>query len=137
MIIGTVLYYNAIRVAVQNIGLAFILAGVMEVLCMSVWGAVTAYITERFQTGVRASGFGLGYSLAVIIPSCYSFIMLWLSNFMPYQYTAVVLLGVGGLLTTIGAAWGPETKDVVFHNQVSKSQGSKSMGKDERLVNYS
>jgi MFS family permease len=126
MIVGTFLYYSAIRVAVQNIGLAFILAGLMEVLCMSVWGAVTAYITERFQTGVRASGFGLGYSLAVIIPSFYSFIMLWLSNFIPYQYTAVVLLGVGGLLTTIGAAWGPETRDVVFQNKPILNNGKRS-----------
>ncbi|RFU70893.1 MFS transporter [Peribacillus saganii] len=126
-VIGTVLYFNVIRLAVDNIVLALTIAGIMQVLCMSVWGAVTAYITERFKTGVRASGFGLGYSLAVIIPSCYSFIMLGLANFMPYQYTPVVLLGVGGILTVIGAAWGPETRDVLFHEEGSTSIDQKKL----------
>jgi MFS family permease len=113
-VFGTILYFYLISVAVDNIVLALVVAAIMEIICMSVWGAVTAYITERFQTGVRATGFGLGYSLAVIIPSFYSFYMLWLSNLMPYQYTAAVLLALGGILTAVGAAWGPETKDVEF-----------------------
>ena len=38
----------------------------------------------RFQTGVRATGFGLGYSLAVVIPSFYAFFQSWLSALMPF-----------------------------------------------------
>ena len=46
------------------------------------WGMITAYINERFHTGVRASGFGLGYSLAVILPSFYAGYQDLLSNVM-------------------------------------------------------
>jgi hypothetical protein len=33
---------------------------------------------------------------------------------MPFEYTVLVLLVIGGLLILGGAAWGPETKDVDF-----------------------
>jgi hypothetical protein len=35
-----------------------------------------------------------------------------LKNFMPYAYTPIVLIVVGGLLTTVGALLGPETRNV-------------------------
>ncbi|MEB3102100.1 MFS transporter [Ferviditalea candida] len=113
-VVGSLLYWYLLSTVTNNAGKALFLAGILEILCISVWGLATTYINERFHTSVRASGFGLGYSLAVIIPSFYSFFMLWLSNLMPYQYTAVVLVVLGGLLTTIGAALGPETKNVIF-----------------------
>jgi MFS family permease len=80
----------------------------------SVWGIAAAYINERFKTSVRASGFGLGYSLAAIIPAFYSFYMLWLKALMPYIYTPIVLAVLGGILIFVGAVLGPETKDVDF-----------------------
>ena len=45
-----------------------VLMSLTAVFVFSNWGITTAYINERFHTGVRASGFGLGYSLAVILP---------------------------------------------------------------------
>ncbi|WP_239028444.1 hypothetical protein [Pseudonocardia acidicola] len=72
------------------------------------------YINERFQTGIRATGFGLGYSLAVVIPSFYAFYQSGLSSFMPAQYTVLPLLVIGSVLITVGAAMGPETRDVDF-----------------------
>jgi MFS family permease len=84
------------------------------VLCLTLgqWGIVTTYINERFPTSVRASGYGIGYSLAVVIPSFYSFYMLGLAKLMPYEFTPLVLVGLGGILSTLGAALGPETRDV-------------------------
>jgi hypothetical protein len=38
--------------------------------------------------------------------------LLGLKNFMPYAYTPIVLIVVGGLLTTLGALLGPETRNV-------------------------
>jgi MFS family permease len=73
-----------------------------------------AYINERFSLGVRSSGYGLAYSLSVIIPSFYSFYQVWLAAIMPAEYTVLVLLGLGACLMLVGAAWGPETKDVVL-----------------------
>lgn len=86
-------------------------ATVALVLTVSPWGVVSTYIIERFATGVRASGYGIGYSLAVVIPGFYAFYMLGLAHFMPYKYTPIVLIVIGGALTAVGALRGPETRD--------------------------
>jgi hypothetical protein len=41
---------------------------VLAVLVTSPWGVIVTYINERFVTDVRATGFGVGFSLSVIIP---------------------------------------------------------------------
>lgn len=58
---------------------------------------------------MRASGYGVGYSLAVIVPGFRAFYMLGLGYLMPYEYTPIVL---GGALSAAGALLGPETKEV-------------------------
>jgi MFS family permease len=85
---------------------------VLAVLVTSPWGVIVTYINERFATEVRATGFGVGFSLSVIIPSFYAFYMSWLSAFMPLRLTPVVLLCIGGLIGAAGALLGPETRDV-------------------------
>jgi MFS family permease len=87
---------------------------VLAVLVTSPWGVIVTYINERFVTDVRATGFGVGFSLSVIIPSFYAFYMNWLGALMPLHLTPVLLLGVGGLIGAIGALLGPETKNVDF-----------------------
>ena len=84
----------------------------LAVLVTSPWGVIVTYINERFATDVRATGFGIGFSLSVIVPSFYAFYMNWLSAFMPMRLTAVALLCLGGLIGTVGALMGPETRDV-------------------------
>ena len=86
----------------------------LSVLVTSPWGVIVTYINERFVTDVRATGFGVGFSLSVIIPSFYAFYMNWLGAFMPLRLTPVVLLCIGGVIGTIGALMGPETKHVDF-----------------------
>jgi hypothetical protein len=76
------------------------------------------YINERFHTSVRASGFGLGYSLAVILPAFYAYYQAGLEKILPFEYTALPLLVIGAILILVGAAWGPETRDVVFSEDV-------------------
>jgi MFS family permease len=87
---------------------------VLAMLVTSPWGVIVTYLSERFDTDVRATGFGIGVSLSVVIPSFYAFYMNWLSAFMPQESTSVVLLCLGGLLGAFGASIGPETNDVDF-----------------------
>ncbi|MDQ7976441.1 MFS transporter [Paraburkholderia sp. SARCC-3016] len=87
---------------------------VLAVLVTSPWGVIVTYINERFATEVRATGFGVGFSLSVIVPSFYAFYMNWLGAWMPLSVTPVVLLSIGGLIGMAGALMGPETKDVDF-----------------------
>jgi hypothetical protein len=88
---------------------------VLSILVTSPWGVIIIYINERFVTDVRATGFGIGFSLSVILPSFYAFYMNWLGAVMPFELTPVLLLALGAIIGTIGAAMGPETKDVDFH----------------------
>ena len=85
---------------------------VLAVLVTSPWGVIVTYINERFATDVRATGFGVGFSLSVIIPSFYAFYLTWLSAWIPAGIAPVVLLCLGALLGTVGALMGPETRDV-------------------------
>lgn len=95
--------------------LATALACLCYMLVLSPWGIVSTYLCERFPTHVRASGYGIGYSLAVVIPAFAGFYMLGLKAFMPYVYTPVVLLALAGVLIVVGALMGPETRDVELH----------------------
>jgi hypothetical protein len=98
----------------------------LGVLVISNWGLATSYINERFQTGIRATGFGLGYSLAVIIPSFYSYYQVGLASIMPFDYTVLPLLVIGGLLLAVGAMLGPETKDVDFQGTPKVTEGTET-----------
>jgi hypothetical protein len=114
---GCALYY-AMAVHALNGGSTLgtsIIAILFYILVVSPWGIVTTYISERFPTHVRASGYGIGYSAAVVIPAFAGFYLLGLSAFMPYVFTPMVLLGVAGILIIAGVLMGPETRSVELH----------------------
>jgi MFS family permease len=117
LIVEPALYYAMIVNATNggSLGLTLALAVIFQVLLIAPWGIVTTYICERFPTHVRASGYGMGYSLAIIIPSFSGIYLLWLSNLMPYLMTPIVLIAIAPLLMIIGALMGPETRDVELH----------------------
>jgi MFS family permease len=111
---GTGLYALAIAHAFSGGGLVMTtaIACLCYLLVISPWGVVTTYICERFPTQIRASGYGIGYSLAVIIPAFSGAYMLALQTMMPYAYTPTVLIALSGILIIVGALLGPETRDV-------------------------
>jgi MFS family permease len=111
------LYYAAISNALAGGPLlgTTALFGIFHILAIGPWGAVTVYICERFPTHVRASGYGIGYSLAVVIPSFSGIYVLWLSHLVPYLFAPILLLGLAGVLMIAGALLGPETRDVELH----------------------
>ncbi|MGH3354351.1 MAG: MFS transporter [Nocardioidaceae bacterium] len=113
-VVGTVVYAFLLATTPSSMVAIVVLVSALVVLVISNWGLATVYINERFHTAVRATGFGLGYSLAVVIPSFYAFFQDWLSALMPFEWTVLPLLVIGGALITVGAAMGPETKDVDF-----------------------
>ncbi|MBO0851256.1 MAG: MFS transporter, partial [Pseudonocardia sp.] len=85
---------------------------IMLLLTVAPWGIVTTYISERFHTGIRSSGYGIGYSLAVIPTAFTSFYLDGLGQFMPYYLTPLVLMVLAGILVVVGAWIGPETREV-------------------------
>jgi MFS family permease len=109
---GTLVYWALLHFQPSSLAAVIALAAATVVLVNPCWAMITAYINERFHTGVRASGFGLGYSLAVVIPAFYAFYQSLLGHVMSSTYTVLPLLVIGGLLITLGGALGPETRDV-------------------------
>ncbi len=111
---ATVLYYTLVRFGPTNTAWAVVATILVVVIVVGPWAVLPAYINERFPTSVRASGYGLAYSVAVILPSFYAFYQTGLSTFMPFNYTGIVLLLVGAIFVLVGAVTGPETKDIDF-----------------------
>jgi len=112
------LVYYVMIVHAQTGGPAIVttvLAGLFHVLAISPWGIVTTYICERFPTRVRASGYGIGYSIAVVIPSFSGIYLLWLGKVMPYLLSPIVLLVIAAFLMIVGSSLGPETREVELH----------------------
>lgn len=112
--VGAAIMYMLVNARGMPLTTIVCLVAALAILVTSPWGVIVTYINERFATDVRATGFGVGFSLSVIIPSFYAFYMSWLGHLMPFHYTLVVLLCIGGLLGALGASMGPETKDVDF-----------------------
>ena len=110
--VGAAILYVLVNVAGLSPSGTTLLVCVLAVLVTSPWGVIVTYINERFATDVRATGFGVGFSLSVIIPSFYAFYLSWLGAWLSPGIAPVVLLCLGGLLGTIGALLGPETRDV-------------------------
>jgi hypothetical protein len=84
----------------------------VHVLVVGPWGAASSYCNERFPTAVRSSGFGIGYSVSLVLPSLAPLYVAGLGRVMPFEYTPLVLLVVGAALMAVGALRGPETAAV-------------------------
>jgi hypothetical protein len=111
--VGPILYYVLVRSGYRSALQLTLLVTLINLCATPVWAIVTSYINERFPTGIRATGYGVGYSAATIIPAFSSFYMLGLKGLgMPYEYTEIVIFAVGGFLLFLGALSGPETKHV-------------------------
>jgi MFS family permease len=118
---ASALYYVLVAGAYHNSVKSIALIALLLVITIPVWAVITPYLAESFRTEIRSSGYGVSYSFATILPGLYSIYMLGLANFMPYEFSPIVLLALGGLMLSLGALAGPETKHVDF-NQESLSE---------------
>jgi len=112
--IGAFLLYTLISAESMTFNWVVAVVCALNVTVTSCWAALVAYINERFATGVRATGFGVGYSLSIIIPSFYAFYLRGLSEIVTPSLAPVILLIIGGAIACVGALIGPETRDVVL-----------------------
>ncbi|TDV57937.1 MFS transporter [Actinophytocola oryzae] len=86
-----------------------ILVGVFTV---GTFGPIAAYLTERFPASIRSTGYGVGYSLALIAPAFYQFYLQQFDGVMPAHLAPAVMFMLAGALISVGGFLGPETKDV-------------------------
>jgi len=112
--VGVVLLYALAHSAGIALPLIILLVCLLAILVTAPWGVIITYINERFATDVRATGFGIGFSLSVVLPSFYAIYLNWLGRLASPHAAPAALLLIGAVIATIGAALGPETRDVDF-----------------------
>jgi len=85
------------------------LAGValLQILSVTQYGPVGAYLTERFPTHVRATAYGTAYSLSIVVPALYPFYLPALVDRWGPVAPVAAILAVGGLLVAGCGAAGP------------------------------
>jgi MFS family permease len=96
----------------NGIAVVVLLVVALQVVTVSGYGPVGAYLAERFPAAVRSSGYGVGYSLSIVIPALYPYYLPALQAALGQQTAIAVLLSLGGVLVFIGGITGPETNKV-------------------------
>lgn len=111
--VGTTLFWVLANLA-AGLPLPAIIALVcaLAILVTAPWGLIITYINERFATDVRGTAFGIGFSLSVVLPSFYAAYINWLGDVVPPPSAPAALMAIGAVIATVGAAIGPETRDV-------------------------
>ena len=104
--------YSLLMASGGGLGTALGLGALIGVFTVGTFGPIAAYLTERFPAGVRSTGYGVGYSLALIAPAFYQFYLQQLEGVMAAHVAPAALIGLAGLLISLGGFLGPETKDV-------------------------
>lgn len=104
--------YSLLMVSGGGMGAVLGWAVLVGVFTVGTFGPIAAYLTERFPASIRSTGYGVGYSLALIAPAFYQFYLQRFDGVMPAHLAPGVLLVLAGVLISLGGFLGPETKDV-------------------------
>lgn len=91
---------------VTALALALVVVPLLQVLTVTQYGPIGAYLTERFPTHVRATAYGTAYSLSIVAPALYPFYLPALMEWWG-PVTPASLLALGGVLVAVCGAVGP------------------------------
>jgi MFS family permease len=104
--------YTLLMTSDGGLGAVLGWAVLIGIFTVGTFGPIAAYLTERFPASIRSTGYGVGYSLALIAPAFYQFYLQRFDGVMPAHLTPGVMLVLAGILISLGGFLGPETKDV-------------------------
>lgn len=104
-LLGPLLWWGAM--SSSSAGRAALFAVVLQVATVSAYDPFSAYLSERFPTEVRSTGYVMGYSLSLIFPALYPFYLPGMEAVFGRLGAVLVLVILGGLLVVLGAALGP------------------------------
>ncbi len=96
----------------DRLAVVVLLVVILQVVTVSGYGPVGAYLCERFPSPVRSSGYGVGYSLSIVLPALYPYYLPTLQAHLGNQTAIALLLGLGGALVCVGGVLGPETNTI-------------------------
>ncbi|GER23955.1 MFS transporter [Zafaria cholistanensis] len=80
-----------------------LLVGLLQVVTVSAYGPIGAYLTERFPAGARSTGYGLAYSLSIVLPALYPYYLPPLQRAFGAVPAVAGLLALAGLCVLAGA----------------------------------
>jgi MFS family permease len=104
--------YSLLMTSNGGLGAALGWGILIGVFTVGTFGPIAAYLTERFPASIRSTGYGVGYSLAIVAPAFYQFYLRQLDNAVAAHLAPAILIALAGLLISLGGFLGPETKDV-------------------------
>lgn len=79
-----------------------VLVTLLQVVTVSAYGPVGAYLSEQFPAGTRSSGYGIGYSASIVLPSLYPWYLPPLQRLLGPHAAVAALLALAGLLVALG-----------------------------------
>jgi MFS family permease len=104
--------YTLLMTSNGGLGAALGWGILIGVFTVGTFGPIAAYLTERFPASIRSTGYGVGYSLALIAPAFYQFYLRQFDGVVPAHLAPGILIALAGVLISLGGFLGPETKDV-------------------------
>jgi MFS family permease len=76
----------------------------LQVFTVSAYGPIGAYLSERFPAHIRSTGYGLGYSLSIVVPALYPYFLPNLQERFGEHGAVGGLLALGGVCVAVGSA---------------------------------
>ncbi len=131
VLFGIPVYYVLYHAASSRNLLLAILGTTMAAMLKLAWGVIPAYLAERFPTGQRALGVGLGYSSGALLGAGFSVYVWWVHNIPAVQsieggdmwLSPSVILTAGAIMTFASLLCSPETKDLEL-SEVGQAAGN-------------
>lgn len=89
------------------LGWALLWAMVAQVVTVSAYGPMSAYLSERFPTRVRSTGYGMAYSWSLVVPALYPFYLPTLQGWFGSTAAVAGMVALGGAIVVVAAGLGP------------------------------
>ncbi|MCW1804294.1 MFS transporter [Brachybacterium squillarum] len=105
LLLGPPLWWAA--VGSGSLARAALCAALLQVVTVAAYGPVSAYLSERFPTAVRSTGYGSAYSLSLVLPALYPFYLPLLGPVAGPRGSVLLLMVLGAALLILGARLGP------------------------------
>lgn len=112
MLVGGAGAYSLMMTSGHGFGAPLGYGIALGVFSEGIYAPIAAYLNERFPSSIRSTGYGCGYSLALIAPAFYQFYLQQWSGIVPSYLAPALMFAIAGILVSIGGLLGPETKDV-------------------------
>ncbi|WP_374929012.1 MFS transporter [Kytococcus sedentarius] len=100
----------------------------LQVLTVTAYGPVGAYLSERWPAEVRSTGYGTAYSLSIVVPALWPVWLPWVQDMVGARAAEAGLLVLGGLLVA-GCGWlGPALRPAELSGTVEELSTAQTRG---------